>query len=369
MLVLVAMVAVARAEPPPLPPPPPPPPNVVPPTALEAKRVAGTKLIAPDDATKRAIARSGKDKTISSFKLCVTVDGKVASVTQLKSSGFPAYDQKIIDTIQREWRYSPYVINGKPVPICTAVTFIYSQEPAGDPPPKLTMLKPGSAPIQVLRMAFTKGDTHTVSVDWLDAMAPQKSALHYELAYTVGDVMPDGDAQIELTYRKVEYASSESNSSAVNDHLAKLAGTKAYATITARGLLQDFALAPDVPASLRPAFELDALRPIDEALPEEPVGVGASWQVERTTSIGDIVFVVTTTYEVTAIAGSRVTVKLTQAMDGKGDTSRSHATGNGKAVIDLHDAVPTSVKLDATQDSEIDKVPEHRTSSVTMTAR
>jgi hypothetical protein len=30
--------------------------------------------------------------------------------------------------MRAEWRYKPYNVNGKPVPVCTAVTFIYSQK-------------------------------------------------------------------------------------------------------------------------------------------------------------------------------------------------------------------------------------------------
>ena len=32
-----------------------------------------------------------------------------------------------LNTIHGEWRYRPYNVNGKAVPVCTAVTFIYSQ--------------------------------------------------------------------------------------------------------------------------------------------------------------------------------------------------------------------------------------------------
>ena len=30
--------------------------------------------------------------------------------------------------MRNEWRYKPYLVNGKAVPVCTAVTFIYSQK-------------------------------------------------------------------------------------------------------------------------------------------------------------------------------------------------------------------------------------------------
>ena len=116
------------SEAPPPPPPPPAAPQIVPPTALEASRIAGDKMIHPDDVTKTEIGRSGKDKLVGSFKLCLKVDGTINSVSQVKSTGFAAYDNKIMSTIRGEWRYRPFNVNGKAVPVCTAVTFIYAQK-------------------------------------------------------------------------------------------------------------------------------------------------------------------------------------------------------------------------------------------------
>jgi protein TonB len=123
------------APPPPPPPPPPAPPQNVPPTLLEGNRIAGKREITPDDPTKVQIARSGKDKLVTSYKLCIATDGTVTSVRLLKSSGFRDYDNKIIDTINNTWRYSPYKVNGKVAAVCTAVTFIYSQPLPPPPPP------------------------------------------------------------------------------------------------------------------------------------------------------------------------------------------------------------------------------------------
>src|SRR4051812_4134631 len=122
------MNGVVGAPPPPPPPPPPAPPQNVPPTLLEGSRIAGEKMIVPDDVTKTEIQRSGKDKIIASFKLCINLSGEVTGVNMLKSSGFPAYDQKIQGKMRGEWKYRPYAVNGKAVPVCTAVTFIYSQK-------------------------------------------------------------------------------------------------------------------------------------------------------------------------------------------------------------------------------------------------
>ena len=105
--------------------PPPPAPSVtVPPSLLENLRVSGTRMIAPDAPTKATMLQARKGKVVASMKLCLDDTGTVASVSQLKSSGYPAYDRKIIGEM-RQWIYKPYKQNGRAVAVCTAVTFIY----------------------------------------------------------------------------------------------------------------------------------------------------------------------------------------------------------------------------------------------------
>ena len=53
-------------------------------------------------------------------------------MSKLKSTGFDAYDKKIEAKIWR-WIYRPFVVDGKPVKVCTAVTFIYTQEAPAPP--------------------------------------------------------------------------------------------------------------------------------------------------------------------------------------------------------------------------------------------
>jgi len=45
-------------------------------------------------------------------------------VSLLKSSGFPAFDYKII-TEMRQWLFRAYKMNGKAIPVCTAITILY----------------------------------------------------------------------------------------------------------------------------------------------------------------------------------------------------------------------------------------------------
>ncbi len=124
----VATEGIALPQAPPPPPPPPPPPHaVVAPTALEQMRIAGEKLIVPDDVTKTEISRSGKTKLVATYKICINVNGDVSQVNMLKSSGFPSYDSKISREM-RAWKYRPYSVDGQARPVCTSVTFIYQQK-------------------------------------------------------------------------------------------------------------------------------------------------------------------------------------------------------------------------------------------------
>jgi serine/threonine protein kinase len=102
--------------------------RLVSPPVLDANRIAGDRQITPDEITMAAISRSGRDTVMSLLKVCVAPDGRVHTVTQLRATGFPAYDTKIQDTIRRDWRYRPYLVDGKPVPVCTAFKFVYSQK-------------------------------------------------------------------------------------------------------------------------------------------------------------------------------------------------------------------------------------------------
>jgi TonB family protein len=118
--VFVDALTVREPDPPPYPPPPP---TIVPPTLLEAQRIAGNPMIPPDLAMRDQLQRDGIGRTTASMKLCVNTNGDVTSVTQLKSSRNAAYDQHLKNEIAR-WKYRPYQVNGKSVPVCTAVTFV-----------------------------------------------------------------------------------------------------------------------------------------------------------------------------------------------------------------------------------------------------
>jgi hypothetical protein len=82
----------------------------------------------PDDQTKTDMQRAGKAKIVGTWKLCLDDAGNVSRVTKLKGTGFAAYDTLITNVIRGTWRYRPVFIDGRPTPVCTAVTIIYSQK-------------------------------------------------------------------------------------------------------------------------------------------------------------------------------------------------------------------------------------------------
>lgn len=91
---------------------------------IEGHRIAGDKFIHPDERTQRAMQKANVRSTASSFKICLGVDGVPTEIVALRPSCFPRYDEHIKERM-REWRYSPYVVNGEPVAVCTAVTFVF----------------------------------------------------------------------------------------------------------------------------------------------------------------------------------------------------------------------------------------------------
>lgn len=100
---------------------------VIPPNILEARRIKGNRAIYPSDRTKVEIQTSGTSRVVGSYKLCLDTSGHVEHVKQIRSTGFAAYDSKIVREIST-WVYTPFMDEGKPTPVCTAVTFIYTQK-------------------------------------------------------------------------------------------------------------------------------------------------------------------------------------------------------------------------------------------------
>lgn len=93
------------------------------PRDLGPRRVVGDSLVVPDDEDRMHL--HGK-RVVGSFKLCLDETGHYERGLLLQSTGVPGYDAKIARTMM-QWVYQPYVVDGVAVPVCSTVTFIYSQ--------------------------------------------------------------------------------------------------------------------------------------------------------------------------------------------------------------------------------------------------
>ncbi len=97
----------------------------VPPQRL--KLVVGSKTIVPDDEDKMKLMHSHVERVIGSFMFCFDETGTIDRVGVLEPTVLRRYNEKIQRTIATTWKYAPYIVDGKPVRVCTAATFIYTQ--------------------------------------------------------------------------------------------------------------------------------------------------------------------------------------------------------------------------------------------------
>lgn len=122
--ILVMGCLPAPAAPPPSPPPPATTPRFVPRVALS--RIDNGVPLLPDQRTRDQITVLRRRQVIGLFYLCLTEEGTVATVTMLKSTGFQAYDARLTAGVSH-WRYRPFVVDGKPAPVCTEDSYTYGQ--------------------------------------------------------------------------------------------------------------------------------------------------------------------------------------------------------------------------------------------------
>lgn len=62
----------------------------------------------------------------SQWAICISRHGFVSSLWLVIASPLPEWDQSQLEAIRR-WRYRPYLKDGDLVPVCTTVTFSYTQ--------------------------------------------------------------------------------------------------------------------------------------------------------------------------------------------------------------------------------------------------
>lgn len=76
--------------------------------ALEPTRKAGSTDIQPDARSFASISSdASRQRSVAVMKVCVAKDGTVERATLIKRSGAVAYDQQLVSTVQKTWRFAP----------------------------------------------------------------------------------------------------------------------------------------------------------------------------------------------------------------------------------------------------------------------
>jgi len=100
-------------------------PKILPSTMIEGHRIAGDPQIPPPPPVHAAMLGKRQREIRGTVRMCLDRGGAVTSLRVLRSTGYPAYDERLTSRMQT-WRYRPYELSdGNRVPVCTAVTFIY----------------------------------------------------------------------------------------------------------------------------------------------------------------------------------------------------------------------------------------------------
>jgi TonB family protein len=99
-------------------------PPFVEPGAMNRRRIAGEKLVIPDDDTL-AVARRTGTTLQGLYKYCVDASGAVISVSVVHSTGAPSYDARIMHTMQA-WEFKPVVFQGAVIVACSVQSFAFS---------------------------------------------------------------------------------------------------------------------------------------------------------------------------------------------------------------------------------------------------
>jgi TonB family protein len=97
---------------------------ILPPSVAKGLRLSGNEQIYPPEMTRVDMLHQGKDVVQATVQVCVGAHGSVDNVRLLKATGFRDYDDVLTREI-REWKYKPYLVDGKPSPMCTVAVIIY----------------------------------------------------------------------------------------------------------------------------------------------------------------------------------------------------------------------------------------------------
>jgi TonB family protein len=93
---------------------------------LLGELLAGDREVAPDSDDKARLLHSSTRHVQTAVRFCVDETGAVQEATTVIASPLPKFDAIALGHV-RAWRFHPYLIDGKPAPVCAASMFLYMQ--------------------------------------------------------------------------------------------------------------------------------------------------------------------------------------------------------------------------------------------------
>jgi len=232
----------------------------------------------------------------------------------------------------------------------------------------LQVLDYGAAPRAPLRYQFTAGQSERVAIEMDMSMTRQVNGQPVPVATVppirstmnvhVTEVAADGSARVEFETLSSEARATQGgvpiDQAGLNRALATESLLKGSYRTDTRGRILDTGVSlPDgaMPAAASQMMN-DLLGNQNETvqqLPEEAVGIGARWRVERRMTVAGATLVQAEEYTLRSRSGDRVEldVSMTQELSGAAtpgpavQAASSNAKASGKLVIDLHKLTPT----------------------------
>lgn len=259
-----------------------------------------------------------------------------------------------------------------------ALALSQSQQPVKDrphEPPTVRLLGPGAAPLKPLRYQLDRPQELTVTAwgDWKMTAPAASSDSTFPVMKTPLRLTPH-NVGVEFLWLSPSFTGPPPGSGlervtrTMLDGLERSGGV--FAT-DARGVISKFALRPGpndtaLDAGTMQKRSLYALQMgrgmialLDVPLPEEPVGVGARWQVERIAVRGTLSFVQVTTFTLEKREGSLL--QLSYRFGGKWDPGsglleselKLGVSGGGKATVDLTRPLPIALEDELSIDARM----------------
>ena len=236
----------------------------------------------------------------------------------------------------------------------------------------------GAPPRRVLRYTFRAGAVETIEMDMHVAVGVQMDGQTSPVTTTPGmrmigtmraeRVTPEGNVVIHFSLDSVELSEATGDPALrqkVLDATRKLVGMTTESEITPRGrvLRTSDTMPPSADKSVADMVDQtqSTVRDIAVPLPEEPVGVGATWTASRKAHL-QFDLKTKSTFHLIRLDGDRGTLEATVAMSApeqpfsrgaaKGTLRSMEGLGKGKSDFDLHHMLRTS-DLDLRADSEM----------------